>query len=1092
MLPLSLALAVGGMSAQSAQALTWDSNNTGAGVTDGAGAWLGASQWWDGAANVPWSSGSDAVFGNGGAGGAVTLASQTAAGSITFNAFTGTYTLGTAGQVLTVNTGITMNPGAGIATFISPIILGGNVVIANNSTAALNLNATIGESVAGSGITKTGAGSLSIGNFAGTFTGTTTIENGTITASNATALGTSSTAIALGNANSISNNLSPTLQVNGNTTMARNVTVGLNNGITSGIYTIGSGNGGSAAHLNGTVTLNQNLSVTTTNGIYYLGDIGTAGNAITSGSSGTQRVTFSGGGAQYIGAVIGGGTGTISVTKMNAGTSTATTILAAANTYTGTTTVNQGTLQLSGSLSSSSALAVGGGTFAYNPGTYTNTAGLTNANVPTFTAATGNSQTLNGLTINSGFSSVTVSAGNTLNLGAITRNTGGLITFGTTGAITTSSPGTGGILGTYAYTGTGANLRYLTPGTIAAYSGGTAVADGTGVTDATGTVNYDVAAGGAVGASASANTLRYTGAVAGTITGPVTLNGLMNAGTAALTINGAVTSGSTNELVVLSNGQGITLNGALGNNGANAVALTYGGPTAGVLTLSGANTYTGATNIYAGTLTAGVASVANTSGAFGNNSAVTLANVAGAGINLNSFATQIGSLTGGGTAGGNIALGSATLTVGADNSSPAAYAGIISGTGGLAKIGTGTEIFTATSTYAGATVINGGTLTLTNGNNAGGALSGTPSITVNSGGTLVLMNQDTLGYTAGKEALVINSGGQVLNNSIGAQRNTLANTVTMTGGILGGTSTGDASGLYSFFAGAGNNAVSATSDASGTAALINASKVALQGANQNFNVTRGVATPAADLIISSQIGQLGGNYGLNKTGNGILSLTGANTYTGSTTITQGTLALGASGSIDTTSSVSLGTVGTFDVSAKGAGGYTVGTLVGSGNVVGALSVSTQLAIGNSPGTANFSDNLTLLAASTYSYELTGGAAPATGSADLGDVVGNLTLTAGSTLDLIQLGTYTAGNKFTLFAYDGVLAGNFRDINSNILMEGATFTDGGGAWEIHYADSSAGANGGSGTNYVTITAIPEPGVAALLGVVGMIGLVRRRR
>lgn len=111
---------------------------------------------------------------------------------------------------------------------------------------------------------------------------------------------------------------------------------------------------------------------------------------------------------------------------------------------------------------------------------------------------------------------------------------------------------------------------------------------------------------------------------------------------------------------------------------------------AGTLALSGASTYTGPTTVSAGTLKAGVASVANTSGPFGNNSAVTMANVSGAILDITGFNTQIGSLTGGGATGGNVTLGAATLTVGADNTSPAAYAGAISGTGGaLVKIGTG-------------------------------------------------------------------------------------------------------------------------------------------------------------------------------------------------------------------------------------------------------------------------------------------------------------------------------------------------------------------------------------------------------------------
>ena len=161
----------------------------------------------------------------------------------------------------------------------------------------------------------------------------------------------------------------------------------------------------------------------------------------------------------------------------------------------------------------------------------------------------------------------------------------------------------------------------------------------------------------------------------------------------------------------------------------------------GTFTAAGANTYTGATTINGGTLKAGVASVANTSGDFGNNSAVTLANTAGVVLDITGFNTQIGSLTGGGATGGNVTLGAATLTVGGDNTSPAAYAGVISGTGGsLTKIGTGTLLLSGTNLYTGPTAVNAGTL-LVNGSitsdvtvTTPGALGGSGTITGNVSG----------------------------------------------------------------------------------------------------------------------------------------------------------------------------------------------------------------------------------------------------------------------------------------------------------------------------------------------------------------------
>jgi hypothetical protein len=107
---LSLVAAMAtGWAGPAGAALTWDQNGATDGQTDGAGVWLTANQWWTGYGNQTWASGSDAIFGNGGAGGAVTLASPTTVNSLTFNSFTGTYTLGTSTQAITLNSGILKN-----------------------------------------------------------------------------------------------------------------------------------------------------------------------------------------------------------------------------------------------------------------------------------------------------------------------------------------------------------------------------------------------------------------------------------------------------------------------------------------------------------------------------------------------------------------------------------------------------------------------------------------------------------------------------------------------------------------------------------------------------------------------------------------------------------------------------------------------------------------------------------------------------------------------------------------------------------------------------------------------------------------------
>jgi autotransporter-associated beta strand protein len=257
------------------------------------------------------------------------------------------------------------------------------------------------------------------------------------------------------------------------------------------------------------------------------------------------------------------------------------------------------------------------------------------------------------------------------------------------------------------------------------------------------------------------------------------------------------------------------------------------------------------------------------------------------------------------------------------------------------------------------------------------------------------------------------------------------------------------------------------------------------------------------LTIDAPITESGGARTLTKSGSGTLILSGANTYTGTTTVSGGKLTVASAGSINGTNGVTIGTASTaataeFNYNSSTAltkavsfaADSTGGTLSGTGTINLAVNVTdgNTLAIGNGNiGAMAFGNNLEV--GGTFLHELMGGGS----TADLGDVAGNLTL--GGILDLVQLGTYTLGNKFTLFAYDGTLSGLFKDFGGvTDILDDTNFTDAGGIWKLNYNDTTAGLNGGvsASNTYVTITAIPEPNVAALLGGLGTILLLRRRR
>lgn len=153
-------------------------------------------------------------------------------------------------------------------------------------------------------------------------------------------------------------------------------------------------------------------------------------------------------------------------------------------------------------------------------------------------------------------------------------------------------------------------------------------------------------------------------------------------------------------------------------------------------------------------------------------------------VTISGGTETIGSLSGGGTSGGNLVLNSSLIT--GNNNSSTTFAGAISGSGGLTKVGTGTFTVTNDNNYSGGTTINGGTLLVNNPpSTTGTGHSGTGS------GTIVVNSGGTLGGTGNHNGNVtINSGGLangpakifggVLVNSGG----TLAGNITMASGTF--------------------------------------------------------------------------------------------------------------------------------------------------------------------------------------------------------------------------------------------------------------------------------------------------------------------
>lgn len=285
------------------------------------------------------------------------------------------------------------------------------------------------------------------------------------------------------------------------------------------------------------------------------------------------------------------------------------------------------------------------------------------------------------------------------NVGAVTITGGTIVGLGGTltgtsySVLASATPITATLAGVGALTKTGAGAAELAGAN--SYTGGTTLSAGvlaiTNPGNLGGAASGLVFDGGTLKLATGSPITSFTGSVPGTALGHTVT---FNAGkTVGLEIVDAGTTFTADKILDQTTG-GFTKDGT------------------GTVILNRANTYSGTTSVKLGTLKAGIASVADVSGAFGNNSAVIMTN-ANATLDLNGFSTQIGSLTGGGSSGGNVILGSATLTVGGDDTSPAAYGGVISGANGsLVKIGTGTLTLSGSNTYTGSTTINGGKLLL--------------------------------------------------------------------------------------------------------------------------------------------------------------------------------------------------------------------------------------------------------------------------------------------------------------------------------------------------------------------------------------------
>jgi len=990
----------------------------------------------------------------------------------------------------TGNTGALLvgNTGATIATTFSGGVTGtNNLIISNNATGVSAVTFSTQPINNAGTITVTGAG-----------TGATTISGGVgplVTAINETSV------------------TSPVLISTTALTVASGGTT-LTNGAASGTlatFTVSGGIGGTG----NLVLANNNSSIT--NGLQLTGSAVNNTGTITNQGAGTSAVLISAPVGSAVTAIV------------QKSASSALTLSSTTSAFAGPITINAGTVTLSGSIGGS-ALTLGGGTFSF-----------TNAATP---------QILGAVAVTPGLSTVDAGTGATLTLGTITQSPASFLNFnnGTTGTVKIANGVDGtGMIGTWASFSAGPTLAYVQGGggnAVAAYTGATPDA-GNLATVANPGVNYSYALAATLAGSQTGNTLKYTGTATTTALGAnsLTLNGLMNAGTGLLTISGTAANpglviGANGELDILSNTLGITISSVISGTG----AVVYGGPSAGVLTLSGIDTYNGALTVNSGTVTISGTQAASAINI--NAGTVNAGNVGALGSGMITLGNGVNPATLNATVAGTFAnaivlangnVGALTISNGTGSGITDTFSGGVTGTGNLNLVdGGGGASVLAFSTNA---INNAGTVTYS------GTGTGTSTISaIGSNVTGVNLTSSSSALTIG--TLVVNSAGTTLTNTGGlvgltvnggitGTGNLILNTNATTGGITlsvasvnnSGTITisGTAAGSTNISGGVGSN-VTAITDATTAITTIsgpltvNASGTTLNNNNSATFTVSGGSTGTGNLIFNANSTGVFtvATAALNNTGTITNSGTGTATTTISsgvgssvTTINQasntsaltdsGTLAvnsggttINSTGTAATTVSGAVSGTGNLVLNANSAGTITIGagavgntgTITNSGTGTGLVTISGIIGTTVTVFVQNSATSpVSLAAANTF----TGGLAIKSGT-----VTAHVASALGAATNVVTLGSIGGTAPATLltdvnsltFANPIVLASGDTGtltIGINTPTVGVVFT--GGVTGTNNLTINNTTLGGTGDVSFTTNPINNAGTVTVIGVQG---------
>ncbi|MDJ5229211.1 autotransporter-associated beta strand repeat-containing protein [Salmonella enterica] len=606
------------------------------------------------------------------------------------------------------------------------------------------------------------------------------------------------------------------------------------------------------------------------------------------------------------------------------------------------------------------------------------------------------------------------------------------------------------------------------------YSGGTLISDGTlvasnvealGSGDVTNDAVLELNTGGDFD-----NAISGSGQVVKSDDDALTLSGsntytggtTINDGTLIATSVDALGSGDVTDDATLELNTGGTFDNAISGSG----QVVKSGDD--VLTLSGSNTYTGGTTISDGTLVAsnvealGTGDVTddatlelNTGGDFINNIGGT-GRVEKSGdktLTLSGRNTYTGGtlISSGTLVASNVdALGSGDVTNNAtlEMNTGGDFINNIGGTGRVEKSGDDTLTLSGSNTYTGGTLISDGTLVASNVEALGtGDVTNNATLELNTGGTfdnaisgsgqVVKSGDETLtlsgtnSYTGGT---TISGGTLVATNVEALGSGDVTDDATLelnTGGTfdnaISGSGQVEKSGDKTLTLSGANSYTGGTLISSGTLVATNVD--ALGSGDVTDNATLELNT-GGDFI-----NNIGGTGRVEKSGDDVLTLSGANSYSGGTLISDGTLvasnveALGT-GDVTDNATLELNTGGTFDNAISGSGqvvksGDKMLTLSGANSYSGGTLISDGTLVASNVealGSGDVTDNATL--------ELNTGGDFTNNISGSGQVVKS----GDETLTLSGANSYTGG---TTISGGTLVASNVEALGSGDVTDNAT-------------------------------------------------------